>query len=82
ARKSGNGGAWEIDEHWHPVKDGKCYHVGVCEVMVKEWRTRAGLEVDEEEPEEEVEREREEKEGSEEDDERQEWFSCDEGVES
>lgn len=74
------GGKWEIDERWHPVKDGRCYHVGVCELMVKEWRRLAGLEVDVEEAERE---EEEEEEGCGEErneDEEEEWFSCEEAV--
>ncbi|KAL8720017.1 MAG: hypothetical protein Q9225_003062 [Loekoesia sp. 1 TL-2023] len=43
----GYGRRYKIDEKWHPMKDGRCYHVGVCELMVREWRVRAGLEVSE-----------------------------------
>ncbi|KAL8959992.1 MAG: hypothetical protein Q9183_005541 [Haloplaca sp. 2 TL-2023] len=34
--------AWEIDEPWHPTKDGVCHHVGVCELMDMHWRLQAG----------------------------------------
>ena len=34
--------AWEIDEPWHPTKDGACYHIGVCELQVMHWRLQAG----------------------------------------
>ncbi|KAL8690157.1 MAG: hypothetical protein Q9218_004340 [Villophora microphyllina] len=34
---------WEIDEPWHPTKDGKCHHVGICELQVLHWRQQAAL---------------------------------------
>ncbi|KAL8733544.1 MAG: hypothetical protein Q9181_003529 [Wetmoreana brouardii] len=35
--------AWEIPEPWHPTKDGRCYHIGLCELQIIEWRQQAGL---------------------------------------
>ncbi|KAL8667931.1 MAG: hypothetical protein Q9202_000396 [Teloschistes flavicans] len=34
---------WEMDEPWHPTKDGKCSHVGQCELQVMHWRQQASL---------------------------------------
>ncbi|KAL8852569.1 MAG: hypothetical protein Q9221_002565 [Calogaya cf. arnoldii] len=31
------------DDIYHPEKNGKCYHVGVCELQVAHWRIQAGL---------------------------------------
>ncbi|KAI4191800.1 MAG: hypothetical protein LQ350_008733 [Teloschistes chrysophthalmus] len=34
---------WVIHESWHPTKDGKCHHVGLCELQIIHWRQQAGL---------------------------------------
>ncbi|KAL9583579.1 MAG: hypothetical protein Q9212_002628, partial [Teloschistes hypoglaucus] len=34
---------WVIHEPWHPTKDGKCHHVGLCELQIIHWRQQAGL---------------------------------------
>lgn len=34
---------WVIHEPWHPTKDGKCHHVGLCEAQIIHWRQQAAL---------------------------------------
>ncbi|KAL8705398.1 MAG: hypothetical protein Q9201_001470 [Fulgogasparrea decipioides] len=34
---------WEIPEPWHPTRNRRCYHVGLCELQIIEWRQQAGL---------------------------------------
>ncbi|KAI4263521.1 MAG: hypothetical protein L6R42_001343 [Xanthoria sp. 1 TBL-2021] len=31
------------EDVYHPEKNGKCYHIGVCELQVVHWRIQAGL---------------------------------------